>query len=121
MNFDLGKQKRESKGLDPAQLRSYFQAAGRNAFRTLSKGPPKAHKEAWASEDVTGPDPDFENGGFLLIRVDPNDADDFDSTNVICVARDGTDNFSVETIKILEMVEQKHAKIQAAPAVPATP
>lgn len=120
MNFDLGKQKRESKGLDPGQLRSYFQAAGRNAFRTLSKGPPKAHKEAWDAEGVAGPNPLYDEGGFLLIRVDPNDADDFDATNVISIPRDGEDTFSVEAIKMLDMLEKKHVTAHTAP-VPSTP
>ena len=121
MNFDLGKQKKEAKGLSPSQLRSYFQAAGRNAFRILAQGPQKAHKEDWDGEGITGPNAEYGDGGFVLIRADTNDADDFDSTNVIVVARDGTDAFSVEAIKLLDMLEEKHAKKLAAAAAVSAP
>ena len=112
MNFDLGNQKKEAKGIDPGQLKSYFQASGRNSFRVLAQGPPKAHVEKWAEEGVTGPDGAYAEGGFLLIRVDSNDSDDFDSTNVIAIAREGEDDFSVEAIKVLDMLEKKHIASQ---------
>lgn len=116
MNFDLGKQKKEAKGIDPPQLRSYFQASARGAFRVMSGGPPKAHLEAWKVEGVEGPNADYNEGGFLILRVDRNDADDFDATNAIAVAREGDDEFSSRAIALLDKLEAEHEETKKGAA-----
>jgi len=108
MKFDLAKSVKEAKGVGPTLLRSYFQLAGRNVIRILAKGPSPATAEEWAEEEITEGNPIYGEGGYLLLKVDPNQNDDFDVTNAIVIARGDKATLAVESIKLLDAIEAKH-------------